>query len=157
MYQNLIPQKDVWDVCCDHGYLGTAAYKSQNFANIYFVDRVKKPIDQLKTQFKKFVFKAESISQAQFICVDAQDIQKPVNGSISITGVGGFTIFEILEGLSASHFLNADRLILGPHRDDTKLIELIKNSATLKQYQLKSDIEVVENNRIRSILIFDQS
>ena len=53
VYENLIPNEDVWDICCDHGYLGAAAYKSTRFSNIYFVDRVPATIEKLKIQFEK--------------------------------------------------------------------------------------------------------
>ncbi|MBC7421500.1 MAG: tRNA (adenine(22)-N(1))-methyltransferase TrmK [Bdellovibrio sp.] len=156
VYQNLIQQKDVWDICCDHGYLGTAAYKSTNFSDIYFVDRVHTIMEKLKSKFQKFVFKTDSTSKAYFICTAGQNIETHVTGTLCITGVGGFTAFEILNGLSKNNFLNADRLILGPHRDEAKLIELIKNSLNMNQYDLKSEIKIVEKNIQRSLFILDR-
>lgn len=156
VYENLIPQKDVWDICCDHGYLGTAAYKSQNFSDIYFVDRVPTIIEKLETQFQKFVFNTDSASKANFICKAAQDINTNLTGTACITGVGGLTTFEILHDLAQNNFLNVDRLILGPHRDEIKLLELIKNSPKTNPYHLKSEIKVIENNRNRSIYILDR-
>lgn len=156
VYKNLLPQKDVWDICCDHGYLGTAAYKSAKFSDIYFVDRVPSIIEKLETQFQKFVFKTDSVSKANFICKAAQDIKTNLTGTVCITGVGGLTTFKVLDSLSKNNFLNVDRLILGPHRDESKLIELIKTSVQINQYRLKSEIKITENNRERKIFILDK-
>ena len=156
VFQNLLPQKDVWDVCCDHGYLGIAAYQSEKFNNIYFVDRVSTIIEQLHLQFNKHAFRSQSKTLAHFICENAEKIKALVSGTFCVTGVGGLIIFKILEGLSSNGFLNADRLILGPHRDELKLIELIKHSSRLKQYHLQSQVDVMENDRVRSIFILDR-
>ncbi|AZZ35571.1 SAM-dependent methyltransferase [Bdellovibrio sp. qaytius] len=156
VYENLIPDKDVWDICCDHGYLGIAAYKNANFTHIYFVDRVPEIIERLKIQFHKSVFKIDSAVKATFICTSAQEIKTNVTGTVCITGVGGSTVFKILDGLSKNNLLNADRLILGPHRDEMNLLEMIKDSERLNQYQLKSEIKVVERTTSRSLFILDK-
>lgn len=156
VYENLLTQKDVWDICCDHGYIGTAAYNSSKFTDIYYVDRVPTIIEKLETQFQKFIFKEDSASKANFICKAAQDIKTSLTGTACITGVGGLTTFKVLDSLSKNNFLNVDRLILGPHRDESKLIELIKKSPQINQYHLKSVIKITENNRERSIFILDK-
>lgn len=155
VFENLIPNKDVWDFCCDHGYLGTAAYKSQNFPNIYFVDQVASIIEKLQSLFQKYIYFENSNTKAHFICQSGQNLQTPATGTVCITGVGGLTIFTILEGLSKNNILNADRLILGPHRDDQKLAELIQEH--LKSFQLQCEIEVVEKNRTRKIFVYDRT
>ena len=157
VFDNLVPQLDVWDFCCDHGYLGTAAYKSESFGNVYFVDQVSTIIEKLENQFQKYVFNPKLKTKAHFICQNGEKIQTPVCGNLCITGVGGLTIYEILLGLSENNFLNADRLILGPHRDDPKLLELMRNTANFKKYELRSNIEVEENERVRHIYIFDRN
>lgn len=156
VYENLLPEKDVWDICCDHGYLGKAAYKNANFTHVYFVDRVPEIIDRLKIKFQKSVFKTDSAVKATFICTDGQDLNLNVTGTVCITGVGGSTVFKILDGLAKNNFLNADRLILGPHRDEINLLELIKNSSRLNKYRLKAEIKIIENNFKRSLFILDK-
>ncbi len=156
VYENLLPEKDVWDICCDHGYLGIAAYKNANFTHIYFVDRVPEIIDRLKIQFHKSIFKTDSAVKTSFIGTAGQDIHTNVTGTVCITGVGGSAIFKILDGLAKNNFLNADRLILGPHRDEMNLLELIKNSSLLNQYHLKSEYKIVENNFKRGLFILDR-
>lgn len=157
VYENLLPEKDVWDICCDHGYLGMAAYKNANFTHVYFVDRVPEIVDRLKNQFQKSIFKTDSVLKTTFICSAGQDINTNVTGTICITGVGGLSVFKILDALSKKNYLNADRLILGPHRDDVHLLELIKNSSLLNQYHLKSEIKIFEKSNRRSLFILDKA
>ena len=102
------------------------------------------------------MFNIGSASKAHFICDDGQNIKSNTTGTICITGVGGLTAYEILDGLSKNNFLNADRLILGPHRDENKLIELIKNAPKLNQYRLQYEIEVIESHIKRRLFILDK-
>ena len=156
VYDQLIKNQDVWDFCCDHGYLGGAAYKSQNFKDIYFVDPIASIIQKLEAQFLKYLYRNDSSSTAYFITKNAQQIENPVFGTASIVGVGGLLIYEILETLSRKKCLLAQRLVLGPHRDREKLLELIKNNELFSSYTLTSQKEISENQRLRLVLVFDR-
>ena len=155
IFNNLNPRQDVWDFCCDHGYLGGAAYKSQNFLNVYFVDQVDSIIENLKTRFYKFAYDENSKSNAYFLCQSGESIAQEINGTICITGVGGLTIYKILSDLAITKHLKARRFILGPHRDDDKLLKLIFEDQNLKQYSLQKTLAVVEDGRNRHMYIYD--
>ncbi len=157
IFDHLNPGQDVWDFCCDHGYLGGAAYKSQKFANIYFVDQVESIIQKLKIRFDQFVFNENNQSQAYFLCQSAESLQQVITGTISMTGVGGITIYTILSELSQRNNLKAERLILGPHRDNEKLLKLISEHQNLKNYTLQKTATVLEDGRHRMIYIFDSN
>jgi tRNA (adenine22-N1)-methyltransferase len=155
VYSNLIPQQDVWDFCCDHGFLGGAAYKSGDFRNIYFVDPVTSIMQKLELNFKKFLFKEDSHSKAYFKTQTGETVNEAVRGTACILGVGAFVIYDILIGLATNKHLQAQRLILGPHKDSNKLLNMIKNNSLLNHYVLTSQKEVVENGRTREFFIFD--
>lgn len=158
VFENLILGGDVWDFCCDHGYLGGAAYKSQQFADIYFVDQIPSIIEKVQTRFNTYVFREDNNSKAHFIIQPGQQIQTPVNGTVCITGVGAFVIHDILNGLAQNQFLKAQRLILGPHRDVEKLLIMIEsNKILVKAYRLTSKKEIIENGRSRIFFIFDRN
>ena len=125
VFDNLIAGHDVWDFCCDHGYLGGAAYKSQQFKNIYFVDPVSTIIEKLKFLFYKYLFDAKNSSSPHFLLQHGQKVNQPVYGTVCITGVGAFVIYQILCEIAENEFLMAQRLILGPHRDSEKLLLLL--------------------------------
>ena len=155
VFDNLIAGEDVWDFCCDHGYLGGAAYKSELFKNVYFIDPVESIMEKLKTHFYKFVFNEKNNSLPHFKPQLGQTIDESVKGTVSIVGVGGFLIYEILSGLADKKLLVAQRLILGPHRDGEKLLAMLTNNSRFNNYGLSSQKEVVENNRTRIFYIFD--
>lgn len=156
VFENLIPQRDVWDLCCDHGYLATAAYKSEKFADVYFVDRVPAIIEKVYAQFHKYEFRSEAKSQTHFLCNDAANIDRTIQGNLSITGVGGLTIFMILRHAASNGRLEAERLILGPQRDDKKLLDFIQRTENLQDYILTRTISVLENKRNRYIYVLDR-
>ncbi len=155
VFNHLNPRQNVWDFCCDHGYLGGAAYKSEKFSDIYFVDQVESIIENLKTRFYKFAYSEKNKSKANFLCQSGESITQEITGTISITGVGGLTVYEILSKLSAGQNLKASRLILGPHRDDEKLLKLISTDLNLKNYSLHKTETVIEDGRNRNIYVFD--
>lgn len=155
VYEHLIPDQDVWDFCCDHGYLGGTAYKSEQFKNIYFVDQVPALIENIKTKFNKYLFNPENKSRAFFLIENAQNIKMDIFGSVSITGVGARVIYQIVSDLLKNNCLKASRLILGPHRDTEKLVEMIQNDTHFKNYKLTGRQEMTENGRLRVFFIFD--
>ncbi len=157
VFDQLIPQQDVWDICCDHGYLGGAAYKSKKFNNIYFVDSVPSIMTDLELRFRNHVLDSLNPSQAYFLTQEAQSVQQPINGTVTILGVGGLLIYNILETLAQKKVLHPKRLILGPHRDVETLLLKISQNEYLKHYQLSSKFEVKENARLREFFIFDQA
>lgn len=155
IFDNLIAGHDVWDFCCDHGYLGGAAYKSQQFKNIYFVDSVTTIIEKLKSRFYKYLFDEKNESLPYFVLQSGQKVNEPVYGTACITGVGAHVIYEILNGLAENNFLKAQRLILGPHRDAEKLLLMLQNNKYFDCYKLSMQKNILENNRNRQFFIFD--
>lgn len=155
VYDHLLADEDVWDFCCDHGYLGGAAYKSKNFKDVYFVDPVPSIMDNLKNRFQTFVFSADNKSNAHFLVQKGETVTQVVKGNVCIVGVGGLMICDILKSLAENNLLQAKRLILGPHRDSEKLVEMIEKNDLFKKYKLIKKKDVMENGRKRDFFIFD--
>lgn len=155
VYEHLIPRQDVWDFCCDHGYLGGAAYKSEQFKDIYFVDQVPALIKNIKQKFENYLFQEKNKSKAFFIHESGQNIKIDIYGSVVICGVGANVIYQILSDLIKYNFLKAQRLILGPHRDTEKLVKMIQNNSYFFNYKLTARKEMTENGRLRIFFIFD--
>jgi len=155
VYDHLLPDQDVWDFCCDHGYLGGAAYKSQSFKDVYFVDPVPSIMDNLKNRFQTFVYSADNKSTAHFLIQKGETVTQVVQGNVCIVGVGGLMICDILKSLAENNLLQAKRLILGPHRDSEKLVEMIEKNDLFKKYKLIKKKDVMENGRKRDFFIFD--
>lgn len=156
VYDNLLEGHDVWDVCCDHGFLGGAAYESRRFANIYFVDQVSTIIEKVKVTFDAYVFKTENPSNAFFLAESGETLNQSVTGNLCITGVGAHVINEILCGLAKREKLKAHRIILGPHRDEEKLEKMLAANELFSPYKMSSRKEMQENGRSRIFLILDR-
>ncbi len=156
VYDNLLEGHDVWDVCCDHGFLGGAAYESRRFANIYFVDQVASIINRVKVTFETYVFKTDNPSKAFFFAESGEQIKTIVTGNLCIAGVGAHVINDILCGLAKNEKLAAQRIILGPHRDEEKLEKMLAVNELLSQYKMSAKKEMQENGRNRIFFILDR-
>lgn len=157
IYDLLLPGKPVWDLCCDHGYMGLNAYKSGSFTEVYFVDQVEHIIARLKERFEEEHYRAESPSQAYFLPLRGEDVDRPLKGSVVIAGVGAFTIFKIVQSLHTKGLLQAHRLILCPQRDDQKLKEFFHEEQNFGYTFCNEHGDVLERGRVRKLLIFDKN
>lgn len=155
-FECLLPGQDVWDICCDHGYLGGAAYKSELFLDIYFVDPVIPIMDSLQHRFSQFVFNENNKSKAHFITDRAENITQPVSGTLCILGVGGVLIQSIISSLHDKNLLIADRLVLSPHRHTESFLKFMDQFEDKKMYQKKIVHQVIERGRVREIFVFDR-
>lgn len=157
VFDNLLSGKDVWDFCCDHGYLAAAAYESQKFNDIYFVDQVSSIMERTERLFKDHIYSEENKSQAYFLQLSGETVTHNVTGTACIIGVGAHTIHDILDGLGRNNFLKADRLVLGPHRDVEKLLTMIANNQNLKDYSLAATKKITEDKRERIFYVFEST
>lgn len=142
IYGSLLPNEEVWDVCCDHGQLGLAALKSNQFPLVHFVDQVPEIIDSLPKGFLN----------ARYYPQPAEDLNIPLSGNIVIAGVGAHTILSSLNSWEAKGLLKAKRLILCPQKN----LELIVHQKRAG-YNLDKIESVDERGRLKSVLIYNQS
>jgi tRNA (adenine22-N1)-methyltransferase len=148
----ILPDLDVWDICCDHGYLGLQAYQSQKFKNIYFVDPVPSIINRLQKNFVSYFYQESSLSKAFFLTEKAQDLNQDIEGTICILGVGGGLIENILQAFQLKNILKARRVVLSPHKDIEHFLIFMETLPFVKTLQ----VEIVERGRSRQIFIFDR-
>ncbi len=111
IYEQLEPGFDVWDLCCDHGYLGIVAFKSKKFQQVHFVDQAAHLVEALRARWA-------TEADTHFYPCTAEAIDVPLTGNVVIAGVGGQKITEILLGLQSKGHLKARRLVLVPHKDE---------------------------------------
>ena len=112
-------------------------------------------MQNLQTNFNQYLLNAENPSLAYFKTQPGETIAEPVRGTVCILGVGAFVICDILKALAENQHLQAQRLILGPHRDSEKVLSMIKNNKFFDRYDLTSQKAVIENGRTREFFIFD--
>lgn len=93
-----IPVRNIhlWDVCCDHGYLGEMFLKGGFDGHVHFVDQVKSITHQLQHRLDKKDYTNYSIH-----CQDAAFIHLDNNKThiIVIAGVGGELTIKIIQNI----------------------------------------------------------
>jgi tRNA (adenine22-N1)-methyltransferase len=153
IFEQLLPGLPVWDFCCDHGYLGEAAVGSRLFPEVHFVDQVPSIIERLeKRLLTKYILKNYKIKLSA-----AENLQEPVFGNVIIAGVGGHTILEILQSLQQKNLLQMQRLILGPHRDEGRLLQWLQCHGKLLSICTSAEYSVPEGPRLRKIIVVDRT
>lgn len=154
IFDQLLPGYAVWDICCDHGYLGSHAYQSQHFPEINFVDQVPEIITRLEMRFYREIAQSHNPTTSRFLALPGENLNLELTGNVVISGVGSYTIFQILQSLQMKNLLKAHRIILCPQNDVVKIDEIKKLPGfCYRQYQ--DIISVTEKDRVRDIYVFD--
>lgn len=155
IFDQLRPNLPVWDICCDHGYLGIHAYQSGQFPAVHFVDQVPEIVQRLEDRFHKVLTATHSATKVSFKALSGESIPEEVTGNLVISGVGSYTIFQILKSLQEKNLLKAERLILCP-QNDVVSIEEIKKLPDFSFRQSQENLSVYEKDRLRRVFVFDR-
>jgi tRNA (adenine22-N1)-methyltransferase len=136
--------EELWDLCCDHGQLGIAAYHSKIFKKIIFVDQVPSIIQELKSRVAGL--------PVDVICSDAGKLPHKLKGNVVIAGVGGLNMKEMVDSLNQEKKLFAKRLILSPHRDEP----IFENRHLFEGYIGVKEFAFYEKEILRFVFVFDR-
>jgi tRNA (adenine22-N1)-methyltransferase len=162
------PGFPLWDICCDHGYLGLWLFQKQKIPHLYLVDESVKVIETLLENLKKETFYTSAVFQEhsatlghkeQSIQVRLESGEKiPVNqlsGNIVIAGVGSYTVIHMLESwLSQGHTLqDNDRIIICAHKNVDHLRAWLHD----KPYHFHSELLIKEKTRFREVIILEKA
>lgn len=156
IYNHLLPGFPVWDFCCDHGYLGLNAFESGAFPCVYFVDQVTEIIEQLQNRFKLEYSQLQTPSQAHFIACSGENLSQEVEGNLVVSGVGAFTIFDIIQSIYSRQLLMAERLILVPQRDEEKLVHFLNELPKFNDIFALEQFDVMERARCKKVLVYSR-
>lgn len=147
-----LPNLPVWDICCDHGYLGTWALQNL-FPEVHFVDPVSSIIDKIEARSAPH---QQHIQGRIFLHRTlGQNIAQDVTGNVVILGVGPHVIHDILDSLWQKSCLKAQRLILGPQRNPEKLEAWISQWKQDHQLNEVTQKVLIEKGRERVIFTLD--
>lgn len=93
---------EIWDTCCDHGYLGIALLKKNERGKIHFVDCVASIMQQLEKKFRGWDIIPSARIELHTLAAENISLA-PEKSLICICGVGGETAIEIIQGLGRNH------------------------------------------------------
>jgi len=93
---------EIWDCCCDHGYLGMQLLENSAAPMIHFVECVPELVTQLQMQLEKQFAKANPSIGWKTHLADAGTMQLKVGGKhlLIIAGVGGELVAELVKELT---------------------------------------------------------
>jgi tRNA A22 N-methylase len=140
------PLRPLWDIGCDHGYLGEQAL-IQGFPFVHFVDPAEPLIQKLK---RRLGFRYGNTAYHQLRGQDLSNVR--IDGSVVMAGFGGDQMREILERWRQHALLGETRLILSPHKDEKKLADWLQSTFG----DLSTD-HFVERKKTRPVLVCSTS
>lgn len=151
---NALKGQPLWDICCDHGYVGIKALETSEFSEVHFVDQVPHIMDRLNTLIKQY-WRIKPEHKYSLHLLSGEDLEMDVNGTMLVAGVGGLTIKTIVSTLIEKKKLHAKRLLLSPHTDEKVLIQYLDDADFQKIYGVTEKILMPEGKRFRPLYILD--
>lgn len=94
----------IWDMCCDHGYLGMTLIKKHPSANIHFVDIVPSLTKEVSSNLERFF--AQDSARLHVSCQDVVDAPlSEFAGTtlVVIAGIGGELMMSMITALREKH------------------------------------------------------
>lgn len=142
IFQYLDFKKDLWDIGCDHGYLGKYVLEIENAPRVHFVDRISHLVEALREDLGAY-------EQAHFYNEDASipGCLGEITGNLVIAGMGAKRMLDIIQSLEIQSGTN---MILNPFKD----IELLEAYLKEKNYIQVNTADVNERGRQRRIYHF---
>lgn len=142
---------NLWDCCCDHGYLGMKLLAAKLGADVCFVDQVPHIVSQLKDKLDDLTERGLSPSNYQTITADAAQLSfaEQQRHLVILAGVGGEHIVDILRAIEQQDHRCRIDYLLCPTTTQFDLREfLIAEAFGVKHEQL-----VAEKGRDYEVLL----
>jgi tRNA (adenine22-N1)-methyltransferase len=150
----------IWDLCCDHGYLGLHIYRTltSHQQTVHLVDRVPNIIASLTARHHHLIGENLKIS-----CQDASNlklasiVQPKSRHLFIIAGISGETVVKIIAGLisnNAEHFKKMGcriNFLLSPNRKSFELRQYLQ----IQPFNLIREAFVSENDKHHEHLLLE--
>lgn len=151
---NAIKDEALWDICCDHGYVGIKALETSQFSEVHFVDQVPHIMQRLESLIKQY-WRIKPEHKYTLHLMSGEELELDVRGTMLVAGVGGLTIKTIVSTLIEKNKLHARRLLLSPHTDEKVLIQYLDDTDFKKIYSVTEKILMPEGKRFRPLYVLD--
>ncbi len=141
------PCDELWDIGCDHGFVGSAAFRSRKARRIHFVDPAPAVIRHLKNSIGADIPRGSFFlhqKKGHEIELAADDLRR----AFVLAGFGGKQIVQALAHLQVQQ-RGVAQFILSPHRDHLKLREFLHHG----NWHLVGEAIIEENGQ--SYLVLD--
>lgn len=139
LYDGILPKRPLWDIGCDHGYVGLAAYANRRCPEVHLVDRSERVVADLqKCLAERFPKGHDGLHL--WHC-DATKRPLPVTGgTVLMAGMGTETILAVLAKLCPDRPPPDLRLVLASNVNEERLrLALARSDWRLHQETLYRD------------------
>jgi tRNA (adenine22-N1)-methyltransferase len=145
------PQSVLYDLCCDHGYIGFTAWDQKPLAGLVFVDQSANALCAVHEALQARELTDDS--RIQVIQGLAENIRLDVRPSdLVMAGVGIRTIVTIIRRLFPDG-LGPHRLIICPEKNSLELRSFLQTQA----FGLVAEDVVMEATRFREIIVLEET
>lgn len=148
IYNHIDLNSEVWDLCCDHGYLGSHCLIN-GAEKVYFNDQ---SFDILRLLSSKLSRHRSLEGRYKIVEGPAEAISTPIEGTVVIAGVGGLNIIKILRVLTSKSSFNPQKIILSPMTHVQHLEEFIQELMDDKMYSIQKE-KIFERGRERHLFV----
>lgn len=142
----------LWDCCCDHGFLGRNFINNKQLQAIHFVDCIPSIIEQLNQK----LLRLPNIIQAEKIHThvsSAGDIHLTDNTHhiVVLAGIGGITLIELLESLYNNHQSHSGHILfaLCPNHHSYAVRQFLQQ----KNFSLIHEEFIHENGKFHELIL----
>jgi tRNA (adenine22-N1)-methyltransferase len=156
----------VWDTCCDHGYLGEAYLQRNQAQIVHFVDRVPALMTQIEHRLNALDLSnidgiaSNSVNSNEHIswqvhCLDVKELEfaSEQKHLVVVAGVGGDLCADIVEAImKKNHAENIDWVFCPVHKHETLRKKLIRLGLNVVNESLVKD-----KGRIYEVIHVNQS
>lgn len=143
------PHSVLYDLCCDHGYIGLAAWDQKPLAGLILVDQSAHALRAVQQELSRRGLTGDGRVQA--IALAAENLLIDTRPSDFImAGVGTKTIVTIMQNLFPKG-LGPHRLILSPEKNSNDLRRYLRD----RGMGLVTDDVVMDGRRFREIIVIE--
>ncbi len=143
------PDSVLYDLCCDHGYIGLSAWDSRPLQGLIFVDQSANALRALHAELNSRKLTNDPRIKVR-VCSGESIVLRQQPCDIIVAGVGNRTIVTILDKLCPKG-LGQHRWILCPEKNSRELRCYLQD----KGYGLVAEDVVMDAGRFREILVVE--
>jgi tRNA (adenine22-N1)-methyltransferase len=149
----LPPDQPLWDIGCDHGYLGLRAHHDGLCSAVHLVDRSPIVTDKLHRQVQE-LWPDGPGEGLQIWQHDAASEQLPVTGgTVVLAGLGIWTILRVLSRTFSGAVPAGVRLVLAAIMEE----ELLRLHLCRQGWRLQHEELYAEAGHVRQLLVWEST
>lgn len=149
----LLPDQPLWDIGCDHGYLGLRAHHDGLCSVVHLVDRSAVVVDNLRRQVRE-LWPDGPGDGLQIWQHDAASEPLPVTGgTVVLAGLGIWTILRVLSRTFSGAVPAGVRLVLAATLEE----EFLRLHLCRQGWRLQHEELYAEAGHVRQLLVWEST